>query len=147
VPPIIALCRCAAAALLLLTVAACSSQSSNSGVGTVDIARITSHWTKFSDYEHQLTSESQRISASRESDDTRRAQLDALHTKYEALQSDITTQVRQAADKVAQAQGLHLIVTREFVGYGGRDVTSDVENALGVVETPSPAPTTSTAGK
>ncbi len=131
--------RSGTVAALLLCLAACSS-SSNSGVGTVNIERITTHWSKFSDYERQLTEESQRITATQEGDDARRQQLEALHTKYEALQSEITTEVRQAANKVAQAQGLHLIVTREFVGYGGRDVTDDVEAALGVVETPSPAP-------
>jgi hypothetical protein len=108
-------------------------------VGSVDIARITSHWVKFSDYERQLRAESEHIAAARESEDQRRAQLDILHTKYEALQSEITTRVRQAADRVAQRDGLRLVVTREFVGYGGRDVTGEVEAALGVVETPSPS--------
>lgn len=121
--------------MVLLT--ACSSPPS-SGVGSVDIARITSHWVKFSDYQRQLKTESERISAARESEDQRRAQLDVLHTKYEALQSEITTRVRQAADRVAERDGLRLVVTREFVGYGGRDVTDEVEAALGIVETPSP---------
>ena len=124
----------------LLLIAGCTSPSASSGVATVNIERITAHWNKFSDYEHQLREESQRIAALPGTDDDHRAALEALHDKYAALQSEITTDVRQAANKVAQAQGLHLIVTREFVGYGGRDVTSDIERELGVVETPSPAP-------
>jgi type IV pilus biogenesis protein CpaD/CtpE len=133
--------------LLAVLFTGCSSPQ-NSGVGTVDIARITSHWRKFSDYERQLRTESERIGASQVSEDQRRAQLDILHTKYEAQQNEITTRVRQAADRVAQRAGLRLVVTREFVGYGGRDVTGEVEAALGIVETPSPAPSqSSTPGR
>lgn len=120
---------------------ACSSSTSSSGVATVNIDRITAHWNKFSDYERQLQAESQHIAALPGTDEDHRKQLEALHDKYAVLQTEITTDVRQAANKVAQAQGLHLIVTREFVGYAGRDVTPEVEHELGVVETPSPAPT------
>ena len=119
---------------------ACSSTDS-SGVATVNIERITTHWQKFSEYERELREESQRIEATTTNGDDHRLQLEALHNKYAALQSEITLDVRQAANKVADKQGLHLIVTREFVGYGGRDVTQDVEKELGVVETPSPEPT------
>ncbi len=127
--------------LTLLSLVCCSACSSvASSVGTVNIERITAHWAKFADYEQQLQAESQRISASSLGADERNRQLSELQAKYGVLQNEITTDVRLAANKVAQAKGLSLIVTREFVGYGGRDVTPEVEQELGVVETPSPAP-------
>jgi hypothetical protein len=32
------------------------------------------------------------------------------------------------------------VVTREFVGYGGVDITPDVEKAMGITESASPSP-------
>jgi len=51
----------------------------------------------------------------------------------------VTSDVRAAAEQVANDRHFKLVVTREFTGYGGVDITSDVEKILKITEK-SPAP-------
>ncbi len=57
-----------------------------------------------------------------------------------AMQNEVTSDVRNAAAQVASQRHFKLIVTRQFVGYGGIDITPDVEKILKITETASPAP-------
>jgi len=52
----------------------------------------------------------------------------------------LTDQIRAAAAKVAAKKNLKLVLTREGVGYGGTDITAEVEKDLGITETASPKP-------
>ena len=45
-----------------------------------------------------------------------------------------------AAQQVAKDKHLSYVLTRQFVGYGGVDITPDVEKILQIVEKPSPTP-------
>jgi len=51
----------------------------------------------------------------------------------------LTNNVRDAANQVASDKHLRFVFTRQFVGYGGVDITSDVEKILQVVEKATPA--------
>jgi Skp family chaperone for outer membrane proteins len=63
-----------------------------------------------------------------------------MQRKYAKITDQLTQQIRDVAAKVAQQKQLKLIVTREGVGYGGVDITPDVEKSLNIVEKASPAP-------
>jgi Skp family chaperone for outer membrane proteins len=73
--------------------------------------------------------------------DKRRAAA-GLQLKYSQITLRLTQEIKDAASKVAQQKNLKLVVTREGVGYGGTDITPDVETAMNITEkaTPSPSP-------
>ena len=50
------------------------------------------------------------------------------------MQDDVTGDVRNAVEQVANEKHLQLVVTRQFVGYGGTDITPDVERILKITE-------------
>ena len=54
----------------------------------------------------------------------------------------LSQQIRDAAGKIASERQLKLVLTREGIGYGGVDITSDVEKALNITEKASPSPGT-----
>ena len=51
------------------------------------------------------------------------------------MQTEVTGDVRAATEQVAKAKNLKMVFTREFVGYGGVDITPDVEKVLNITET------------
>jgi Skp family chaperone for outer membrane proteins len=67
-------------------------------------------------------------------------QVMQMQAKYAAISQQLVSQIKSAAAKVAQQKNLKLVVTREFVGYGGVDITPDVEKAMGITESASPSP-------
>jgi hypothetical protein len=109
-------------------------------VGTVDIARIQTNWPKFLNYQNQLSADAQAIDRSNASDSDKAKQRADLQNKFVTLQNELTGDVRTAAEQVAGDQHLKLVVTREYVGYGGVDITPDVEKILKITETASPKP-------
>ncbi|NNN00037.1 MAG: hypothetical protein HKL91_09590 [Candidatus Eremiobacteraeota bacterium] len=121
----------------LLTIVGCASSSP---VGLVDINRISSNWTEFQTDQNHLYADEQRIAASKVSNAQKASQVAALQKKYGALTVQLTDQIRAAAAKVAAKKNLKLVLTREGVGYGGTDITADVEKDLGITETASPKP-------
>jgi len=121
----------------LITIVGCASSSP---IGLVDINRITSNWTEFQTDQTHLYADEQRIAASKASNAQKASQVAALQKKYGALTVKLTDQIRAAAEKVAAKKNLKLVLTREGVGYGGTDITADVEKDLGITETASPKP-------
>lgn len=125
---------------LALTLTACAN---NSPVGLVDVQRIVANWDKYQNYSTQLQSDEQKIFASKDSNADKQKQAQALQAKYAKITDDLTGEIRDAATKVAQDKGLKLVVTREGVGYGGTDITADVEKSLNITEKPSASPSAS----
>ncbi|MDH2909648.1 MAG: hypothetical protein HKL92_02230 [Candidatus Eremiobacteraeota bacterium] len=121
----------------LLTIVGCASSSP---IGLVDINRVTSNWTEFQTDQNHLYADEQRIAASKASNAQKASQVAALQKKYGALTVQLTDQIRAAAAKVAAKKHLKLVLTREGVGYGGTDITAEVEKDLGITETASPKP-------
>ena len=50
------------------------------------------------------------------------------------MQNDVTGDVRSAVQEVANEKHFQMVVTRQFVGYGGTDITADVEKILKITE-------------
>ncbi|MDQ2865556.1 MAG: hypothetical protein M3R51_04965 [Candidatus Eremiobacteraeota bacterium] len=125
------------AALAML--AACSGNSSP--VGLIDVNRVVANWTVYQNDQQQLDIEERRIVSSRQSTARKNAQAKALQQKYAGITNDLTRQIRDAATKIAQQRNLKLVVTKEGVGYGGVDITADVEKSMNITEKPTPSPT------
>jgi Skp family chaperone for outer membrane proteins len=109
-------------------------------IGTVNVARITSNWPKFLNYQNQLTSDAQAIDRSTAPEPQKAKQRAQLQHRFERFQNEVTGDVRAAAEQVAAERHLKLVVTREFVGYGGVDITGDVEKILKITEAATPKP-------
>jgi Skp family chaperone for outer membrane proteins len=124
---------CAALAVL----AGCSTQSTP--IATVDLARIQANWPKFINYSNQLASDTAAINHSNASPKEKQQQLGALQQRYVEMQDEVSSDVRNAAQQVADAKHFKLVVTRQYVGYGGTDITADVESILKIVEKSPPA--------
>ena len=124
---IIAAAACAA-------LSACAGQASESAVATVDLVRIQANWPKFINYSNQLASDTEAINRSSADARSKAQQLDQLRKRYVDMQNEVSGDVRKAAESVANDKHYKLIVTRQFVGYGGVDITADVEKLLDITE-------------
>jgi Skp family chaperone for outer membrane proteins len=120
-----------------IIVAGCAAHGS---IGLVDVQRIVNNWPEYQSYQNQMMTEERSVSSRRESA-TRRAQ-DALtlERKYAKITDQLSQQIRDAAGKIASQSQLKLVLTREGIGYGGVDITSDVEKALNITEKATPTP-------
>jgi Skp family chaperone for outer membrane proteins len=112
------------------------AQGQTSSIATVDIPRITSNWPKFINYNNQLAADTQAIQRSTASDRDKQRQLIGLRQRYINMQTEVTGDVRNAVQQIAAQRHFSLVVTREFVGYGGVDITPDVEKLLNITELP-----------
>jgi len=123
----------------LVGMAACSKPPQGD-VGTVDVVRITSNWPKFLNYQNQLNADVTAIRNSRLSDSDKARELQGLQNRFATNQTELTNNVRDAAQQVASAKNLRFVFTRANIGYGGIDITPDVEKILQVTEKATPAP-------
>jgi Skp family chaperone for outer membrane proteins len=123
----------------MLTLAGCST-APRTDIAVVNIARLTSNWPKFINYNNQLSSDAAAIERSSLSETEKARQRLQLQQQYAKMQDDVTTDVRNAAKQVAQQRNFRLILTREFAAYGGTDITADVEKVLDIHEKASPSP-------
>jgi len=120
-----------------VALAGCNSQSS-SQIATVNISRITQNWPKFINYNNQLAADTDAINRSSASESDKQRQLDGLRARFVTMQNEVTNDVRAAAEQVASERHFKLVVTHEFVGYGGTDITPDVEKILKITEKSPP---------
>ena len=113
-----------------------------SPVGLIDVQRITANWPQYENANNQMLADERAVETGRGSRAQKQRQVAQMQAKYSAISQQLVSQIKSAAAKVAQQRNLKLIVTREFVGYGGVDITPDVEKAMGITEsataTPSP---------
>jgi Skp family chaperone for outer membrane proteins len=129
----------AALAASLVGMTACSKPPRND-IGLVDVARITANWPKFLNYQNQLNADVTAIRNSHVSDNQKSRELQGLQARFATNQTELTNNVRDAAQQVANDKHLRFVFTRQFVGYGGVDITPDVEKILKVTEKATPAP-------
>jgi Skp family chaperone for outer membrane proteins len=120
-------------AVAVATLAGCATQT-DSSVATIDLTRIQNNWPKFINYSNQLASDTASIQRSAGSQQQKARELDELRRRYVSMQNEVSGDVRDAAAKVADARHIKLVVTRQFVGYGGVDITPDVEKLLNITE-------------
>ena len=132
--------RALLATALLASLCACSRPGSDSNIGLVDVQRISQNWPKFQNYQNQLANDAQTIERSnrpQRDKDRARAQLQA---RFAQAQNELSHDVSDAANKVAGEKHLTYVFTRQYVGYGGVDITPAVEKILKIEEKPSPSP-------
>ncbi len=120
-------------------IAGCASRGT---IGLVDVQRIVVNWPEYQGYQNQMLSEERSISSRRESATRKQRAAVDLQRKYSKITDQLSQQIRSAASKVAAQRQLKLVLTREGIGYGGVDITSDVEKALNITEKSSPPPGT-----
>ncbi len=121
-------------ALAAALLAGCAN---NSPVGLIDIGRIVANWKTYQLNQQQLMIDEQKIIQSRASNGQKQREALALQKKYAGITEDLTKQIREAANKVASDKGLKLVVTKQGVGYGGVDITPDVEKVMNITEASS----------
>ncbi|GAC1441210.1 MAG: hypothetical protein NVS2B8_18850 [Vulcanimicrobiaceae bacterium] len=124
------------ATFAVATLSACASPP-QSTIATVDLARIQANWPKFINYSNQLASDTEAINRSAATPKAKAQSLDQLRRRYVAMQDEVTGDVRHAAEQIASDKHYKLVVTRQFVGYGGVDITPDVEKILKITEKPT----------
>ena len=129
--------------IAILAAALLSGCATPSPVGTVDVARIVANWPEYQSDQTQLMSEEQAIASSKQSTADKQKAAAAMQQKYAAITQQLTQQIKDAAGKVAADKQLKLVVTREGVGYGGTDITPDVEKAMNITEKATPSPSSS----
>ncbi|MHB8140193.1 MAG: OmpH/Skp family outer membrane protein [Vulcanimicrobiaceae bacterium] len=117
--------------------AACGTSSP---VGLVNVSRITANWPAYNAAQQSLSAAEEALVKSKVGKQQKIRQAVALQVKYATIERNLSNQVRDAAAKIASKQHLTLVLTREGVGYGGVSITAQVEKALGIVEKPSPSP-------
>jgi Skp family chaperone for outer membrane proteins len=129
--------------LLLISLAAAmfAGCANSSPVGLVDVNRIVQNWAVYQSFQQQLLTDEQGIAQSKASPAVKQRQAAILQKKYQGITDELTKQIRDAATKVAQQEHLTLVVTKEGVGYGGVDITKDVEKAMNITEKATPAAT------
>ena len=129
------------AALIAAALTGCSSRGPSGPVGIVDTARLLQYWPQFQNENNQFSVDMAAIDSSRAPEAQKSRERTQLQIKYAQVQKDLTDQVRNATAQVAREKNLQLVVTREFVGYGGSDITPEVEKVLKITETtPSASP-------
>jgi Skp family chaperone for outer membrane proteins len=118
------------ATALLASLTACSGAGGPT-IGLVDEERIKANWPKFLNYQNQRSNkpdrEKQRLRA-------------ALQERFVRDQTELSNDVREAAKQVVDQKHLTYVFTRQYVGYGGVDITGDVEKILKIEEKATPAP-------
>ena len=129
----------AAALAALLAPAGCAQPSGQ--IATIDVLRIQANWPKFINYQNQLAADAQAIDRSSASPQQKQRAFGDVRAKSMDMQNEIANDLHNAAQQVADQRHFTLVVTRQFVGYGGVDITPDVEKILKITEA-SPPPKT-----
>ncbi|HEX4013107.1 MAG TPA: hypothetical protein VHX17_04345 [Candidatus Cybelea sp.] len=128
------------ALLFVLPVALLAGCATHSPIGLVDVQRIVSNWPEYQGYQNQLLSEERSITSRRESAGRKMRDSAALERKYAKITDQLSAQIRDAAGKIASQNQMKIVLTREGVGYGGTDITADVEKSLNITEKATPTP-------
>lgn len=116
--------------------------AASSPIGLVDVQRIVNNWSEYQGYQNQLLVEERSIASRRESSGRKQIDALALQRKYAKITDQLSQQIRSAAGKIAAQRQLKLVLTREGIGYGGVDITGDVEKSLNITEKATPTPGT-----
>ena len=128
--------------LLFCAAAVTTGCATRSPIGLVDVQRIVANWPEYQGYQSQLYSDERSIQSRRESNRNKQRDAIVLERKYTQVTDRLSRQIRDAAGRIATQRQLKLVLTREGIGYGGVDITSDVEKALNITEKATPTPGT-----
>jgi Skp family chaperone for outer membrane proteins len=131
--------RALVTAALLASLCACSN-APKSQIGLVDVQRISQNWPKFQNYQNQLANDAQTIERSHRSDRDKAAARAQLQQRFAKAQSELSSDVTTAAKQVAADKHLTFVFTRQYIGYGGIDITPEVEKILKIDDKGTPSP-------
>lgn len=131
--------RALIATTLLASLCACS-KAPQGDIGLVDVARISQNWPKFQNYQNQLANDAQTIERSKRSERDKAQARDQLQRRFAQAQNELSVDVTAAAKQVAADKHLAYVLTRQYVGYGGIDITQDVEKILKIEDKGTPSP-------
>lgn len=112
----------------------------SSPIGLVDVQRIVANWPEYQNYQNQLLSDEKAIASGRGNKAAKQRAALAMQKKYTKITDQLTQQIRDASKKIAEQKQLKLVLTREGIGYGGVDITPDVEKSLNITEKATPTP-------
>ena len=112
----------------------------SSPIGLVDVQRIVANWPEYQKYQAALLVDEKSIASGRGSNAQKQRAALSMQAKYSKITDQLTQQIRDASQKIAQAKQLKLVLTREGVGYGGVDITPDIEKSLNITEKATPTP-------
>ncbi|MGH7662268.1 MAG: OmpH family outer membrane protein [Vulcanimicrobiaceae bacterium] len=129
-----------AVGMVALALAGCGGGRSQSQIGVVDMSRIMANWPKFENYNNQIQADAFAIETSKEPESEKAKQRAELQQRFAQYQREITTDISNAAQQVAKQRNFKMVFTRQGVGYGGADVTTDVEKVLNIQEKATPSP-------
>jgi Skp family chaperone for outer membrane proteins len=132
--------RALVATTALASLAACGNNGSNTDIGLVDVQRISQNWPKFQNYQNQLANDAQTIERSRKPDRDKAQARAQLQARFAQAQTELSVDVTAAAKQVAADKHLTYVFTRQYVGFGGVDITADVEKILKIEDKSTPAP-------
>ncbi|HEY1655423.1 MAG TPA: OmpH family outer membrane protein [Candidatus Tumulicola sp.] len=102
--------------------------------------RIVSNWPEYQNYQNQLLADEKTIAGGRGNRAQKQRAAMAMQQKYAKITDQLTQQIRDASKKIAEQKQLKLVLTREGVGFGGTDITPDVEKTLNITEKATPSP-------
>ena len=131
--------RTSIAVAALLALCACSG-GPKGDIGLIDTVRIQQNWPKFLNYQNQLSADAAALQHSGASNAQKAKEGAQLQQRFTQAQNELTGEVTDAAKQVAANRGLKYVFTRQYVGYGGVDVTADVEKILKIEEKATPTP-------
>ncbi|HEY1728532.1 MAG TPA: OmpH family outer membrane protein [Candidatus Baltobacteraceae bacterium] len=129
-----------ALAIVALTLYGCGIGKPKSDIGIIDLTRIMANWPKFENYNNQIQADAFAIEQSKEPESQKARQRAELQQRFAQYQTEITGNIRDAAQTVATQKNYKMIFTRQGVGYGGVDITADVEKVLNITEKATPKP-------
>ncbi len=132
--------RALAVTAALASLCACAKNAPSTDIGLVDVQRISQNWPKFQNYQNQLANDAQTIERSRKSVRDKAQSRAQLQARFAQAQSELSGEVTNAAKEVAADKHLTYVFTRQYVGYGGTDITADVEAKLHIEDKSTPAP-------
>ncbi|MDQ2679846.1 MAG: hypothetical protein M3Y21_02320 [Candidatus Eremiobacteraeota bacterium] len=111
-----------------------------SPIAVVDVQRLSQNWPKYINVSNQLAADQAAITQNRQSSSQKvRAELD-LQKKYAGIQSSLANEIKNAATQVAGSGSYKLVVTKASIGYGGTDITQQVEKIMNITERATPSP-------
>jgi Skp family chaperone for outer membrane proteins len=117
-----------------------SCAHARSSVAVVDVSTIEQRWPKFINYYRQIQANYMAINESKIAPAEKRKAFQQWQQQSQRWQNEVSGDVRNAAKQIADEKNYKMVVTRQGVAYGGDDITIDVEKALKIDTSASPAP-------
>jgi Skp family chaperone for outer membrane proteins len=112
----------------------------NSDIGLIDTQRLKANWPKFQNYQNQIAADNAAIVHSNKPTAEKQREMGDLQRRYVEAQHELIGDVTDAAKQIQAQRHLKYVFTRQYVGFGGVDITPDVEKILKIDDKGTPSP-------